>query len=70
MSYAKTEEIIQKSRETLEITKDNRDYSTGIRETEKIIKGFRETKKITKKNKRDSRDCDILQRYTKDNKIS
>ena len=51
MSYAKTEEIIQKSRETLEITKDNRDYSTGIRETEKIIKGFRETKKITKTNK-------------------
>jgi len=58
MSYAKTEEIIQKSRETLEITKDNRDYSTGFRETEKIIKKtsetaenvifFSDTQKITK----------------------
>ena len=46
MSYAKTEEIIQKSRETLEITKDNRDYSTGFRATEKIIKKTSETAEI------------------------
>ena len=70
MSYAKTEEIIQKSRETLEITKDNRDYSTGIRDTEKIIKRVPRDKEDYKKNKRDIRDCDILQRYTKDNNIS
>ena len=32
--------------------------------------GSNETEKITKTNKRDSRDCNILQRYKKDNKIS
>ena len=56
MSYAKTEEIIQKSHETLEITKDNRDYSTGFHETEKIIKKTSETAEIIKNLQRDTKD--------------